>query len=183
MKNSIQDVLHFWFEETSPSQWFQVNEVFDDMVRDRFAGLYQMAVNGVCDGWAREVDGALALVLIFDQFPRNMFRDTAQAFATDPRALDVSRKVIELGFDHLVSVSKRRFFYLPFEHSEDIEDQKISLSLFEKMKATDPLSYEYALRHYKIIEQFGRYPHRNAVLGREGTVEELAFLSKNGRGF
>lgn len=183
MRDSIQDVLHFWFEETAPSQWFQVSDVFDDMVRDRFSGLYNMAVNGVCDGWAREVDGALALVLIFDQFPRNMFRGSPQAFATDDRARQVSRKVIELGFDHLVGLAKRRFFYLPFEHSENLEDQTFSLSLFEKMREEEPLSYDYALRHYKIIERFGRFPHRNEILGRVSTPEELEFITQFGRGF
>ncbi|MCB1557920.1 MAG: DUF924 domain-containing protein [Alphaproteobacteria bacterium] len=183
MRDSIQDVLHFWFEETVPSQWFQVSDVFDEMVRDRFSGLYQMALNGVCDEWARDVDGALALVLIFDQFPRNMFRDLPQSFATDDRARDVSRKVIDLGYDHLVGVAKRRFFYLPFEHSEDIEDQKTSLILFEKMRDEEPLSYDYALRHYKIIERFGRFPHRNSILGRENTAEERQFLDEYGRGF
>ncbi|HPQ50167.1 MAG TPA: DUF924 family protein [Alphaproteobacteria bacterium] len=183
MKDSIQDVLHFWFEETAPAQWFQVNDVFDDMVRDRFFGLYQMAFSGVCDGWLRDVDGCLALVLLFDQFPRNMFRDTAQAFESDGRALYVARKVVDLGFDHLVSVPKRRFFYLPFEHSEDINDQKRSLALFEKMKPDDPLSYEYALKHYRLIEKFGRYPHRNVALNRVSSSLELEFLSQRGRGF
>lgn len=153
------------------------------MIRDRFSGVYDMAVRGVCDNWAGKVDGALALVLIFDQFPRNMFRGLPQSFATDDRALEVSRKVLDLGYDHLVNETKRRFFYLPFEHSEQIEDQNLSVSLFDKMKDNDPLSYEYAVRHRDIIQKFGRFPHRNAVLGRSSTVEELAFLERYSRGF
>lgn len=183
MRDSIQDVLSFWFEESSPSQWFQVSDVYDAMIRDRFSGLYDMAVRGVCDGWAQKVDGALALILIFDQFPRNMFRDMAQSFATDEQALVVARKVLDLGYDHLVPEVKRRFFYLPFEHSENPEDQILSVSLFEKMKDVDPLSYEYAVRHKDIIDRFGRFPHRNKILGRESSAEELVFLNKNGRGF
>ena len=105
----IQDVLHFWFEETAPAQWFQVN----DVLMTWWGSVFRFVPNGVfrwCDGWLRDVDGCLALVLLFDQFPRNMFRDTAQAFEFDGRALDVARKVVDLGFDHLVSVPKRRFF-------------------------------------------------------------------------
>lgn len=183
MKDSIQDVLSFWFEESTPSQWFQVSDVYDSMIRDRFLGLYRMAVSGVCDEWVREVDGCLALVLVFDQFPRNMYRDMPEAFASDERARRVACKVVDLGFDHLVSIQKRRFFYLPFEHSENLEDQKFSLSLFEKMREDEPLAYDYALRHYKIIERFGRFPHRNVILGRENTPEEAAFLAEQGRGF
>ncbi|HNQ91957.1 MAG TPA: DUF924 family protein [Alphaproteobacteria bacterium] len=183
MKDSIQDVLSFWFEESSPSQWFQVSDVYDAMIRDRFLGLYRMAVNGVCDGWGKDVDGCLALVLLFDQFSRNMFRDRPEAFSSDDKARSVARKAIDLGFDHLVSVSKRRFFYLPFEHSENLDDQKFSLTLFEKMREDEPLAYDYALRHFKIIERFARFPHRNVILGRESTPEELAFLEERGRGF
>lgn len=176
MKDSIQDVLSFWFEESAPSQWFQVNDVYDAMITDRFSGLYNMACRGVCDEWVRDVDGALALVLIFNQLPRHMFRGTPQAYETDERARAVSRQVIELGFDHLVPIQKRRFFYLPFKHSEDMKDQELSLSLFEKLKAKEPLFYEYALRDYKIIEKFGRFPQRNEILGRESSADELAYL-------
>jgi len=180
MKDSIQDVLSFWFEESVPSQWVQVNEVYDAMVRERFAGLYQMAVSGVCDGWRADVDGNLALVLLFDQFPRNMFRGTAKAFSSDPLALSVARGVIDSGFDHLVSIQKRKFFYFPFEHSESLDDQETSVSLFEKIKDDDPLGFEYALRNLDIIKRFGRFPHRNVILGRESTSLEKEFLLEQG---
>lgn len=177
MKDSVRDVLHFWFEETAPVQWFQVNEAFDRLVTDRFLDLYRIAVKGVCDAWVRDMDGALALVLLFDQFPRNMFRGTQHAFSTDAQAREVARRAIALGFDQLASLVKRRFFYLPFEHSEDMKDQERSLALFGTIKDYDPLSYEYAVRHFTTIKLFGRFPHRNIILGRESTPEELDFLA------
>ena len=183
MKDSLQDVLSFWFEEISPAQWFHVNEAFDQMIRSRFGALYTMAMNGVYDDWGRTVDGSLALGLVLDQFPRNMIRDTPAAFGSDAKALEVERRAIGLGYDHVVAVHKRRFLYLPFEHSEILADQLTSLELFETMREDDPLSYDYALRHYKLIERFGRFPHRNAILVRASTPDELAFLSEHGRGF
>ena len=183
MKDSLQDVLSFWFEETSPAQWFQVNEDFDQLIRSRFGSLYAMAMQGVYDDWGRTVDGSLALVIVLDQFPRNMFRDTPAAFGGDAKALQISRRAIELGYDHVLAVHKRRFLYLPFEHSEVLADQKESLDLFETMRDDDPLSYDYALRHYRLIERFGRFPHRNIILGREPTPDEIAFLAEHGRGF
>lgn len=183
MKDSRAEILDFWFVETAPVQWFQKSEVFDDMIRERFMSLYDMAKDGFYDGWMQDADGFLALCILLDQFPRNMFRDSPRAFESDEKARGVAGKAIALGLDKVVLQPKRRFVYLPFEHSENIEDQKRSVELFETMKDEDPLGYEYALRHAQVIEKFGRFPHRNAILGRESTPEELEYLSQPGAGF
>ena len=183
MKDSKAEILDFWFVETSPVQWFQKNDVFDDMIRERFLPLYDMAKDGFCDGWMQEADGYLALCILLDQFPRNMFRDTAQAFETDAKALDVANRAIALGLDLVIPQVRRRFIYLPFEHSEKGEDQDRSVKLFESMKEDDPLSYEYAIRHARIIETYGRFPHRNKALDRQNTSAEIEYLSQAGAGF
>jgi uncharacterized protein (DUF924 family) len=177
MKNTQADILHFWFSETAPSQWFQKNPEFDELIILRYARLYEWGRDGLCDGWMRDVDGCLALCILLDQFPRNMFRGSEQAFQSDAKALYVAKTAISKGYDQILSPLKRRFLYLPFEHSESMDEQKRSLDLFETLKADDPIVYEYALRHYKVIEQFGRFPHRNAVLGRESTPAERDFLA------
>lgn len=183
MRDSRQDILHFWFEETDPVQWFQVSEAFDDLVRERFKVIYDMARDGLCDSWQQDAAGALALCIVLDQFPRNMFRGTPQAFATDAQALKIARTAIDKGFDQLMPPEKRRFMYLPYEHSENMDDQKKSVALFEAMKEKDPVGYDYALRHLEVIEKFGRFPHRNAILGRENTPEEDEYLAQPGAGF
>ena len=183
MKDSQQDVLDFWFVETVPAQWFQRNDVFDDMVRDRFQGVYDMARNGICDAWMKDADGCLALCIVLDQFPRNMFRNRPEAFRTDTKAKEVSAYAIKKGFDQVLVPLKRRFIYLPYEHSENLDDQLVNVELFGGMQYDDPLGYEYALRHLRVIEQFGRFPHRNIILKRESTPAELTYLGQPGAGF
>lgn len=183
MRDTKQEILHFWFVETQPAQWFQVNPDFDQLVRDRFRATYDMAADGVCDGWAVDADGALALCIVLDQFPRNMFRGQAMAFGTDEKARRVASSAIRHGFDQVLSPQRRRFLYLPFEHSEEPEDQARSVALFTGTRDEDPMGYEYALRHQEIIARFGRFPHRNAVLGRESTADELRYLNQPGAGF
>ena len=183
MKNSQSDILDFWFEETQPQQWFQVSEAFDALLHERFMDDYDKASEGIYDDWKKDADGCLALVLLLDQFPRNMFRGKAQAFSTDAKALVVSKYALSKGFDQLLTPVKRRFLYLPFEHSENLLDQRKCAELFEKMKKDDPLGYEYALKHLKVIEEFGRFPHRNKILGRMNTPEEEAYLAQPGAGF
>src|SRR5690606_35231277 len=121
--------------------------------------------------------------VVLDQFPRNMFRGSAKSFATDGKALLIAKQTVSKGFDLLVPPEKRRFIYLPYEHSEAMNDQKKSVELFARLKAEDPIGYEYALRHHEVIEKFGRFPHRNAVLGRESTPEEEEYLAQPGAGF
>lgn len=181
MKNSLEDVLSFWFVETTPVQWFQVSPVFDEMVKERFLDLFRFASQGFCDEWENSADGAMALTLLFDQFPRNMFRDATQSYETDEKARAIARQAIDRGFDQLFISFKRRFFYLPFEHSESLDDQRLSVELFSSMREDEPLAYEYAVRHFKVIERFGRFPHRNKILGRESSSEEIKFLEEFGR--
>lgn len=183
MKDFQKDVLHFWFVETRPQQWFQVNEDFDNTVLSRFEEAYEMAARGDFDEWQKNADGALALCILLDQMPRNMFRDTPRAYVTDKKALVVAKYAISKGLDQVLSATKRRFLYLPFEHSESINDQHRSVELFEKMKEDDPLGYDYAVRHLKVIEKYGRFPHRNKILGRDSTPEEKEYLVRPGAGF
>ena len=183
MRDTRQEILHFWFKETEPVQWFQKNSDFDQLIRDRFLVPYKMAKEGLSDDWQYEADGCLALCILLDQFPRNMFRDTPQAFESDEKALRVAKFCIKQGFDQVLSPVKRRFIYLPFEHSEDIAEQEKSLKYFESIKKDDPMGYEYAVRHYDVIKEFGRFPHRNAVLGRPNTDAEEEYLAQPNAGF
>ncbi len=176
MKDWQGDILRFWFEETAASSWFHVNPDFDTSVRDRFLKAHDMARRGLFDAWQNNADGALALIILLDQFPRNMFRGTPAAFATDAQALLVARYAIKAGFDQVHPPIRRRFIYLPFEHSENLDDQDQCVMLFEKMQFDDPLGYEYALRHRHVIQTFGRFPYRNVVLSRHSTPAEIAFL-------
>jgi uncharacterized protein (DUF924 family) len=180
MRDTKQEIVHFWFEETEPQLWFQKNEQFDARIRDRFAVTYAMAKDGLSNHWATDEDGALALCVVLDQFPRRMFRDTAAAFETDERALLIAKQAVNKGFDKLMRHEKRFFLYMPFEHSENINDQKRNLQLFKAMEKENPLAYAHALRKYAAIEKFGRFPERNAALGRDTTPEEQAYLDTYG---
>lgn len=183
MKDARQDILDFWFEETPPQLWFQVNDEFDARIRERFTDVYELARLGGCDHWQSSPEGCLALCLVYDQFPRNIFRGAARAYESDRQAIVIAKMAIAKGFDQVIPVQKRRFVYLPFEHSENINDQKKSVALFERMKQDDPLSYDYALKHFRVVDRFGRFPHRNAILGRTSTPEEMDFLRANPRGY
>ncbi|MCI5060290.1 MAG: DUF924 domain-containing protein [Alphaproteobacteria bacterium] len=183
MKDFQKEIIDFWFVETQPQQWFQVNAEFDARVKERFLDFYQNASQGTYDEWQKSADGALALCILLDQMPRNMFRGTPQAFETDKKALVIAKFALSKGLDQVLSPQKRRFLYLPFEHSENLNDQRRCVELFEKMKDDDPLGYDYALRHLKVIEEFGRFPHRNKILGRDNTPEEEAYLAQPDAGF
>lgn len=183
MRDIKQEIIHFWFEETPPALWFQKNDDFDKQIRDRFSSAYKLAADGLCDGWRNTADGCLALCIVLDQFPRNMFRGHADAFATDAKALGVAKFAVARGLDQTLPVSQRRFLYLPFEHSENMADQERALSLFKSIQAEDPLGYDYAVRHYEVISGYGRFPHRNAILGRKNTPEEDEYLAQPGAGF
>ena len=182
MKDTKQEILSFWFEEISPSQWFHKSEEFDRKISERFLADYNLAREGVYDGWQDEAKGCLALCILLDQFPRNMFRNSAKAFQTDQKSLLIAKHAVAKAYDKLLNATERRFIYLPYEHSENLNDQKTCVSLFEDIKDEDPQGYDYAIRHLKVIEEFGRFPHRNDVLGRENTDEEIEYL-KNGGGF
>lgn len=183
MNDSQKDILDFWFDQTSPQQWFQTNPEFDALVAERFLERYEKARDGVFDDWRRDADGCLALCLLMDQFPRNMFRGTPQAYATDSKALVIAKYAVSKGFDQVLPLVKRRFLYLPYEHSETLNDQRCCVEFFEKIKKEDPLSYDYALRHFQVIDEYGRFPHRNKILGRMNTPEEEEYLARPDSGF
>ncbi len=183
MRDTKQEILSFWFEETSPQQWFHKNETFDEEIRARFMVTYEMAKKDLCVEWTKNADGVLALCLVLDQFPRNMFRESPKAFETDDKIKMIVIEALHKGFDMVLNPVKRRFMYMPFMHSESLNDQKRCVRSFETMKNDDPLSYEYAVKHKDVIEKFNRFPHRNKFLGRESSEEELSYLSLPGAGF
>jgi uncharacterized protein (DUF924 family) len=171
------DVIAFW-RAAGPQKWFRKDAAFDREIAARFLGVHEAAAAGSLSDWEATPDGALALLLLLDQFPRNMFRDSARAFATDPLARAVADRAIAHGFDASVSSAERMFFHLPFEHSETLADQERSLAL--SRRAGGGKADRYAEIHADIIRRFGRFPHRNAVLGRATTPEEQAFLDAGG---
>lgn len=177
---TARDVLDFWFSDEMKPHWFAKSDAIDDRIRDDFADTWQAAHQRDLDGWAATPDGALALVIVLDQFPRNMFRGTGQAFASDDIALDHASAAVDSGFDRQIAPERRAFLYLPFEHSEDLLDQTRSVELFESLGIPDYL--DYAVQHHDIIERFGRFPHRNAALDRPDTPDEREFL-KTHKGF
>lgn len=183
MLDTKKEILTFWFEDTHPRQWFQSSGEFDELIRRKFLSIYNMSLMGVFDSWADDAQGALALILLWDQFPRNMFRSTPKAFETDGRALTITRGAVDKKLDMLIPAQSRVFLYLPLEHSENLEDQKLSIALMENIKDEEPIAYEYAVRHLRVIEEFGRFPHRNEVLGRQSTTEEKAYLALPDSGF
>jgi uncharacterized protein (DUF924 family) len=176
LRDTRQEIVHFWFEETEPRLWFQRSDEFDSIIKDRFAMTYNMAKDGLCNGWNVDADGCLALCLLLDQFPRRMFRGTAAEFETDERALLIAKQAISKGFDQVLTPEKRFFLYIPFEHSERLSDQKKNLELFKSMQDENPVAHFVAQQRYAVIEKYGRYPERNAALGRENTPEEKAYL-------
>ena len=170
------EVISFW-REAGPEKWFTKDATFDQACRDRFLPTYEAAARGDLNEWELTPEGALAVILLLDQFPRNMFRGQRETYKTDPVALMAADRAIERGFDHKVEPQFRRFFYLPFMHSESLADQERSVALNEALGAED--SVKYAHHHHDIVARFGRFPHRNAILGRETTPEEEAFLKES----
>lgn len=178
----IVRTLRFWFEEAGPEAWFKGGPGFDTLCRERLGDLHGQAAAGTHDAWAGTPEGSLALCILLDQVPRNIFRGTARAFATDARALEVARAALERGFDQGMREEQRVFLYLPFEHSESLEDQRTAVRLFAG-RTVDPLWLDYACRHLAVIHRYGRFPHRNAALGRETTAAEAAWLAMPDSGF
>ena len=175
-----EGVLGFWFAQGREAQWFASDAAFDEEIRTQLRQVHGLAVAGRLDSWGETARGALALVLLLDQVPRNLFRRTARAFASDAQARRVSAAAIERGQDKDLSIQERVFLYLPFEHSERLQDQERSLALFASLSDSQGGDNQelmlYAKKHHEIIARFGRFPHRNQVLGRETTAEEEEFL-------
>lgn len=193
------EVLKFWFgtdqleapaDELHQKLWFTRDETFDNEIEERFGHLVESAIAGELHEWRSSVPGELALVLLCDQFTRNVYRDTARAFAGDPLALDVALAVIERGDDRGLGLFQRAFLGMPLEHAESEEMQQRSVAYFNRLRmdylngaigaAQAESFYQYALAHQKVIDEFGRYPHRNASLGRESTAAEHAWLEQGG---
>jgi uncharacterized protein (DUF924 family) len=175
------EIVDFW-REAGPKRWFRGGAAFDEAIRARFETAHLAASRGEFADWADEADGALALLILTDQFPRNLYRGSAHAFATDAIARTVAARALEARFDETVEPLLRPFFYLPFEHSEDAGDQARSVALFEALArdAGDHDSLKWARLHQDIIARFGRFPHRNPMFGRASTPEETAFLANGG---
>lgn len=173
------EIVAFW-RAAGPSKWYAKDPAFDAEIRDRFEALHHAAARGELAHWAADWHGALALLLLLDQFPRNLYRQSAHAFATDPLARQLARAALAAGHDLAAPIELRMFFYLPFEHSEDLADQDLCLSLCEKLANESGPSSEWAVMHRDIIVRFGRFPHRNAALARVSTDAELRFLDEGG---
>lgn len=189
-----QDILDFWFgakgsaaHGTQRPEWFSKDNAFDAQIRERFNGVIERAVNGGLRDWDDEgPQGRLARVIVLDQFTRNAWRDTPGAFQGDVLALGAAQQMVSSGQDQQLSPVERVFAYLPFEHAEDAAMQEKSVALFTALSRADAgfdLALDYALRHRGVIARFGRFPHRNAILGRSSSAEELAYLSQPGAGF
>ena len=176
-----QDVLAFW-TAAGPAKWFSRVEAFDAAIRLKFEPVHLAASRGKYDAWADEPDGALALIVLLDQFPRNLYRDSGHAFATDGKARAIAKAAIAAGFDRQVDPALRSFFYMPLEHSESLTDQEACIGLFEALQVEtgDTEGLKWALLHRDIIARFGRFPHRNAALGRTTSAAEQAFLDEGG---
>lgn len=181
------EVLQFWFGETLERReaWFKKDPAFDAEIRSRFLSQYEQAALGELGDWMNAAESSLALVIVLDQFPRNMFRGTPRSFATDAKALQVAQCAIAQGFDQHLPPMQRFFFYLPLEHSENLDDQNESVRLYEPFRDIPELAdtYDYAIRHRDVIARFGRFPHRNLILNRPSTPEELEFLKQPGSSF
>ncbi|MFD2166473.1 DUF924 family protein [Thalassotalea euphylliae] len=175
------DVIHYWFEELTPQQWWIKDNKLDMQITNRFAQLHRQAMQGELFRWRETALGSLAEVIVLDQFSRNIYRDTAKSFAADPLALALAQQAISKSYDKEVSEQQRGFFYLPFMHSESVIIHKEAVKLYKELGNENNLSFE--LQHQAIIERFGRYPHRNSILGRQSTSEEQAFLKEPGSSF
>lgn len=189
--SSIETVLNFWFGDRQQGEllkprkvWFIKDPAFDESVRSH-QSLYEQAAADQLNDWLDSPQGCLALTLLLDQFPRNLFRGQPQAFATDAKARSIAKHAIAEGFDLQVPTVQRQFFYFSLEHSENLEHQNQSVSLFHQFSDDPDLrdNYDYALRHRAIIQRFGRFPHRNKILGRDSTPEEIEFLKQPGSSF
>jgi len=187
--SNAQEVLDFWFDPTHEAFWFERDDAFDAALRARFGALHERAARGELDAWAAQPQTWLALLIVLDQFSRNLYRGDRRAFDCDARAQQLALQGIDQGFDQALPPHWRAFAYLPLEHAEDASLQERCLDLFGKLHLAHPdvplyANYvDYARRHGAVIERFGRFPHRNTVLGRTSTPEEAHYLAQPGSGF
>ena len=177
----FQEILKFWFEEIEPAQWWKKDENFDRMIVDQFSEVHRRATRCELFEWRKTAQGRLAEIIVLDQFSRNMFRGSPLSFAYDPLALALAQEAIAAGADQSLNQAERSFLYMPFMHSESLKIHEIAVELFRQNGNPNNLDFEF--RHKAIIERFGRYPHRNDILGRVSTEEEIEFLKQPGSGF
>jgi uncharacterized protein (DUF924 family) len=176
-----REILKFWFEEIEPSQWWKRDENLDRVIIERFSDVHYRATHCELFEWRKDARGRLAEVIVLDQFSRNMFRGSPLSFAYDPLALVLAQEAVSIGADALLNQNERSFLYMPFMHSESLKIHEVATGLFRKNGNQNSLDFE--MRHKTIIERFGRYPHRNSILGRDSTEEEIQFLKQPGSGF
>jgi uncharacterized protein (DUF924 family) len=174
--SDIQEILDFWFADDAESLWFASTPAFDLEIRKRFAGRFAQAARGELKSWEESPEGCVALCILLDQMPRNMFRGSPRAFATDAKALAIAERAVNRRFDRDLTAEHKQFLYLPFVHSEDVANQLRALALFEAAGLREALAY--VRDRVALIRRFGRFPHRNAMLGRTSTAEELRFLAQ-----
>jgi len=177
----FNDVLNFWFEELSPQQWWQKDDALDQSIATRFTALHQQASQCELSHWRDNAKGRLAEIIILDQFSRNMYRDTPKAFAQDSLALALSQQAIAVNADKALTAIERSFLYMPFMHSESLLIHKQACQLYKNNGIAS--NYQFELKHLAIIEKFGRYPHRNKILNRQASVEEIEFLTQPNSSF
>lgn len=200
MLEKIHDILHFWFGEPDDDihqvakTWWQKDDAFDAKIRNNFEETLVDATHGKLDIWLDQPISCLAYIILLDQFPRNIYRGTPQAFSYDDKARQACKLAIDNEHDKYLSLIQRQFVYMPLQHSEDLEDQKYCVALFQKLldlAERDDSIYiplmrqglEYAIKHHEVIEAYGRFPHRNEILGRENTEEEIEYLKRPDSGF
>jgi len=181
MNNEQEDVLRFWLHEVGPRRWYKLDSALDAEIRERFEALWRRAGDGACDHWLLTPRGSLALLIVLDQFPRNMFRGTSAAFGTDARALDFAKRAIRRGHDKVTPEPERQFFYLPLMHSEGLPDQDRCVRLIMLgMPETGGENLVHAQKHREVIRRFGRFPSRNLPLGRHDTEAEREYRASGG---
>jgi uncharacterized protein (DUF924 family) len=176
-----RQVLKFWFEETQPAQWWKKDDAFDRLIAERFCALHAQAARCELYPWREEPRGRLAEIIVLDQFSRNLFRDSPTCFAQDALALALAQEAVAAGAEAQLNPVERSFLYMPYMHSESPKIHEAAVELFRNNNT--PGNFEYELKHKAIIDRFGRYPHRNAILGRASTPEEIEFLKQPGSGF
>jgi uncharacterized protein (DUF924 family) len=176
-----EDILYFWFVEAGPKRWWKKSDDFDALIKTRFQGVYEAARICECSNWRESARGRLAEIIVLDQFPRNMFRGSARSFESDALALLLSQEAVRCVADHAMNADERAFLYMPYMHSESLKVHVEAVEVFDKPGLEDNLRFEH--KHKEIIDRFGRYPHRNDILGRKSTPEEIEFLKQPGSSF
>jgi len=169
-----RELIEFWFSEDASKHWFKSTKTFDQALIDTYEGTWVEAKQGKLDHWQQSATGSLALIIVLDQLPLNMFRGQVKSFSTEAQSREVARAAIEKGFDQELRLNQKSFMYMPFMHSEELDDQALAVKLFNKPGLEN--NYRFARHHYGIIERFGRFPHRNKILGRESTDAEIEYL-------